>query len=50
MNDLEASNNAVVIGSAHEGGDILYNSKKTVAAEKTEQAVYKVKNGFRVRM
>ena len=50
MNDFDASNAAVAIGSAHEGEEILYNNKKTAAAETTKQAAYKVKNGFRVRM
>lgn len=49
MKDLDASNAAVTIGSAHEGGEILYNSKKTAVAEKAKQAAYKVRNGFRVR-
>jgi hypothetical protein len=50
MKDLDANNAAVTIGSTHEGGEILYKSKNTATEEKTKQVIYKVENGFLVRM
>jgi len=50
MNDLEVSNNVVMIGSTHDRGEILHKSKKNTAVENTKHVTNKVIKGFRVRI